>query len=1079
MKCEPQQAALALANKSGNGTPGDTNEGDIEMDGSITRSPLHCTLIVLITVIAILVQPALGADPGLPPPWVGQDIGSVSAAGGAGIRGGSQFTLFSKAQSADIGGAADAFHYVYMPLAGDCQIVAHVAGIYTPLSRTGWVATSTGSRPGYSEPAAIDGNLSSNWQAWDPNQPPPTNGPDLRAMKEVGQYFQVDMGSAYAIGAVNLQQGPGTQYQVPGVFDIDVSTDAVHWTVAGRGPAYNVTNQTFVTFPSVTARYVRVTTTNVAFGGWWAINEFNVYSTAIPAAAKAGVMIRQSLAPNSAFAATLLTAGQGASMTVRASSGATAATVSSANVSAPYWVKLARTGNVIQSSVSSDGATWTSMGSVSVSMTDPVTIGIASSSDSAGQMSTAGIDSWQVSPETARAADAFVDSIGTNVHLNNYGSYSTINTALLGSGIRHIRDGDVPGEASAVIGEWQYLAQNGIRLDLLNGCALGYESNVTTSQFFNDVINIGPSNLDSIEYCNEPDANKGAQPNWISTLTAYCQQVHDTFKADPRTANIPIVGTSPTDFLDPAALGSAYNMGAITDYNNVHPYTYEQHPWEQATPGGYGLLGDGPTIDGALAQWSAMAPGKPFFVTEEGYFTGTDTNSVSPAVHGKYIPRIYLENFLRGVTRTYQYDFIDDGTNTGYSENNYGQAYNNGSAKPALTCTQNMISLLKEPGANFTPGGLSYSLSGSPANVHHLLLEKSNGVFYLVLWCEIVSSDANATQPVTVTFNQPISQADVYQPSIQTAAVGSYSNPSQLTLNVPDSPMIVQIIPGASQGLLPDGDYYLANACSGLVLDVPNMSSNSGVQLWQWPVNGTGAQIWRFKNLGGGLYQITNQHSGDALDVSNMSTQSGAVVQQWTPNSTQAQVWYLMQQQNGCLSVINEHSNMALDIAGGSTQGGALTQQTTYNPASASQLWNVGPLNGAYRIVSPYSGRALTVSGGAVGTGTPVVVYDYAATPWQQWNLTAVGNGYYEVIDSNSGEALTDAGPVTAATTIAPYTGTGAELWLLQPLGNGHYKFVQQNSGWALDENGAGNGGKVDVWDWNGGPWQEWTLSAP
>ncbi|HLK10799.1 MAG TPA: galactose oxidase-like domain-containing protein, partial [Candidatus Binatia bacterium] len=63
------------------------------------------------------------SDPSLPAPWADVDVGSVGIAGTAGFAGG---TFAVTGSGADIWGTADAFHYVFQPLAGDGEIVAQV-----------------------------------------------------------------------------------------------------------------------------------------------------------------------------------------------------------------------------------------------------------------------------------------------------------------------------------------------------------------------------------------------------------------------------------------------------------------------------------------------------------------------------------------------------------------------------------------------------------------------------------------------------------------------------------------------------------------------------------------------------------------------------------------------------------------------------------------------------------------------------------------------------------------------------------------------------------------------------------------
>jgi hypothetical protein len=70
------------------------------------------------------------------PPWLGQDIGSVAAAGGASY---SKDAFSIVGSGADIGGAADAFHYTYQPATGNCSISAQVATeeIFNPSAKAG------------------------------------------------------------------------------------------------------------------------------------------------------------------------------------------------------------------------------------------------------------------------------------------------------------------------------------------------------------------------------------------------------------------------------------------------------------------------------------------------------------------------------------------------------------------------------------------------------------------------------------------------------------------------------------------------------------------------------------------------------------------------------------------------------------------------------------------------------------------------------------------------------------------------------------------------------------------------------
>lgn len=106
--------------------------------------------------------------------------------------------------------------------------------------------------------------------------------------------------------------------------------------------------------------------------------------------ARAGVEIRESLAANSKHVAMVTTATQGPQLLSRATTGGTTTTVNgTAATFTATWVRLARVGNVITASRSTDGVTWTTVGSVTVSMSSAVYIGLLSSATDATKLNAA------------------------------------------------------------------------------------------------------------------------------------------------------------------------------------------------------------------------------------------------------------------------------------------------------------------------------------------------------------------------------------------------------------------------------------------------------------------------------------------------------------------------------------------------------------------------------------------------------------------------------------------------------------------------------------------------------------------
>ena len=92
---------------------------------------------------------------------------------------------------------------------------------------------------------------------------------------------------------------------------------------------------------------------------------------------KAGVMIRESLATNAANAFIGVTPGNGVVFQNRSSTGGSTISNNVTGMSAPYWVKLVRSGNTFTGFYSSDGTGWTQLGSATFTMASTTYAGLA------------------------------------------------------------------------------------------------------------------------------------------------------------------------------------------------------------------------------------------------------------------------------------------------------------------------------------------------------------------------------------------------------------------------------------------------------------------------------------------------------------------------------------------------------------------------------------------------------------------------------------------------------------------------------------------------------------------------------
>lgn len=400
----------------------------------------------------------------------------------------------------------------------------------------------------------------------------------------------------------------------------------------------------------------------------------------------------------------------------------------------------------------------------------------------------------QTQTEPARSANSFVDSIGVNTHLyydnsvyyQNYGDI--IKPKLLALGIHHIRDGAVINNN----GYYDRLKELG---NLGISTSLSADPRGVTVQQAVDIVKRLGNAVEAIEGPNEYDHS--GDGNWVNTVCTYVQQLYQAIKGDSATATLPVVGPS---FTSEAAHKAVGDLSAAIDYDNMHNYYAGRNPGT----GGWGSYGYG-SLAWNVQVAQKQSSFKPVLSTETGYNNAVNTTGstgIPEAVAGKYIPRLFLEQFNYGIPRTWSYELIDAYNNSNARDSNFGLLRNDGSEKPAYLALKNLLGLLNDPGSDFKQATLDYSLSGDTTNLHHTLLQKCDGKFYLILWQEVPSFDPQQQTElfvpdlsVTLTLNTVVSQAATYQPNNSITPTAQYTNPQQLSLNVPDYPLVVELVP--------------------------------------------------------------------------------------------------------------------------------------------------------------------------------------------------------------------------------------------------------------------------------------------
>lgn len=384
-------------------------------------------------------------------------------------------------------------------------------------------------------------------------------------------------------------------------------------------------------------------------------------------------------------------------------------------------------------------------------------------------------------------ADSFADSVGVNAHVGDAtgSTYQTnptlVQTEITRLGLRHLRD-QFNSTYSSTGGytKMAAIAANGTKFDLiadprLMGAASGVLAQISEA---------GASTVETVEGPNEYDLS--GDQNWEATVTAYQASLYSTI-----AGAYPVLGFS-IEAADTSAFPAVGNQSANMDFGSMHSYSY---PGDDQAP-----LSVASHFASNVSNANIVASPKPLYATEYGYYTSTPPG-VSQLAQGKYVPRAFLGYLAAGIKRSYVYELLDGFAVPSNTEDNFGLVTTAGVEKPAFTSMMNLISLLADPGASFTPGTLSLSITGTTANVNTLLFQKRNGNYYLAIWVEENSYNtstkadiSNPTQFIIVSVPSGVEAWTLYDPSISTSAQSSGGS-NNIGINVPDYPLILEIVP--------------------------------------------------------------------------------------------------------------------------------------------------------------------------------------------------------------------------------------------------------------------------------------------
>ncbi|MDB5396743.1 MAG: hypothetical protein JWM91_4249 [Rhodospirillales bacterium] len=367
----------------------------------------------------------------------------------------------------------------------------------------------------------------------------------------------------------------------------------------------------------------------------------------------------------------------------------------------------------------------------------------------------------------ATSAAALLDTIGVNTHIDfakfGYQNLTVTEASINYLGIKNLRDS---AQNSTALTLWhQVAAATGAKFD--DYLPEASPANVTADLAYASTL-AGQGILNYLEGGNEEDDTYPiGQGNSIGWTASFQQQVFAT----GRQLRLPVINMS---------FGAGWTAGNNWhgDYDKVgdlSPYA------DYANAHTYPNVGQSPAAGIAMLNADALlaAKSRPIITTEIGW----KDSSTSQADAARFALDAVFDGVRAGDVKMYFYALFDD------SSGKFGLMNQDGSPKPAGSALHNLAAILADAGAARTDS-LAYTLSGTTANDRTLLLEKSGGVFELVVW-----NEKDAAHNVNLTLESAAGAISVYEPLAGTMAKSTSSGAASLAVATSDCPLIIEIVP--------------------------------------------------------------------------------------------------------------------------------------------------------------------------------------------------------------------------------------------------------------------------------------------
>ena len=323
----------------------------------------------------------------------------------------------------------------------------------------------------------------------------------------------------------------------------------------------------------------------------------------------------------------------------------------------------------------------------------------------------------------------------------------------------------------------------------------------------------------------------------------------------------------------------------------------------------------------------------------------------------------FFEHWLHGISRTFVYDFVDGTAKRPFDSFGIIRQGPNNTLIPkrAYYMLQELCNTLADNLSNARTAGLSFAISGDTRGVQHLLLQKSDGSFYLAVWVETSSWDKttrlprrNVLQKVALRFSTPVDHAELLEfPMTAEKARRSplIAKGSSVDLDVTDGIQLVHFLlsnrPATALPPPASAEWTIKNVNSNLCFFLVNASMDGGTRVAQHACTLFSNERFALQTNSSDPQTIENVYSRNCLEQA--SPEHGAALRTSVgcrigdPKSQFA----LTQFEDGSVAIVNQSSRLCVAVPERSLEEGAQLVMSMCDKTDRSQAWIFGPAKNA------------------------------------------------------------------------------------------------------------------------------------